>query len=271
MHGSSLPSFEAVARGFETVLGSAGDQATQLGDQLFAVLDALDSSGSLRRAVTDPARPADAKAGLVAGLLRGKVDDRVADVVQGLARSRWSEEGDLLEAVEQLGVDAMLAAAEHAGALEQVEDELFRLDRMLVDMRELRQAFTDRRASAEARRALVAQLIGGKVHPVTLRLVERVSAVPRGRSVAASLAMLGDRVAERRKLLVAQVTTAAPLTVAQQVRLTDVLRRAYGRPVTVHAAVEPGVVGGVRVQVGSEVVDSTVLARLDDVRRRLAG
>lgn len=271
MRGSSLPSYEAVARGFDAVLETAGAQAAEMGDQLFAVLDALDASGSLRRAVTDPARPAEAKARLVEQLLRGKVDDRVSEAVQGLARSRWSEESDLLEAVEHLAVDSVLAAAQHQGALEQVEDELFRLDRMLVDLRELRQAFTDRRASVEARRALVAELLGGKVHPVTQRLVERVAAVPRGRSVSTSLSMLSDRVAERRRLLVAQVTTAAPLTVAQQARLTDVLHRAYGRPVTVHAAVDPAVVGGVRIQVGSEVVDSTVLTRLDDVRRRLAG
>lgn len=271
MQGSSLPSYEAVAERFEPVLRAAGDEAAGLGDQLFAVLDALDGSGSLRRALTDPARSPDDKAGLVESLLRGKVDDRVLEVTQGLVRSRWAEEGDLLEAVERIATDSVLASAEADGSLERVEDELFRLDRMLVGQRELRQALTDRRADASARRALVDELLGGKVHPVTLRLVERVAAVPRGRSIGSSLARLVELAAARRRLLVAQVTTAVPLSVAQEARLTDILRRAYDRPVTVQVAVEPQVVGGMRVQIGSEVVDATVLARLDEVRRRLAG
>lgn len=272
MRGSSKPSVETVAGAFEPVLRAAGADAGTLGAQLFAVLDALDGSGSLRRAVTDPARSGDDKAVLVAGLLRGKVDDRVLEVVQGLVRSRWADEGDLLEGLERLAVTSVLASAEATGDLEHVEDELFRLDRVLVDQRELRQALTDRRAEPDARRTLVARLLGdGRVHATTLQLVERVAGAPRGRSIAASLTVLIDLAARRRRLLMAEVTSATPLTQAQVSRLTDVLGRAYGRPVTVQVAVEPRVVGGLRVQVGSEVVDSTVLARLDDVRRRLAG
>jgi len=53
-------------------------------------------------------------------------------------------------------------------------------------------------------------------------------------------------------------------------RLTALLGRAYGRPVQLNVSVDPEVVGGIRVVVGDEVVDATVLSRLDDVRRRLA-
>lgn len=271
MRGISQASFEAVAEAYEPVLRAAGPSASTLGEQLFAVVDALDGSGSLRRALSDPSRSADAKADLVAGLLRGKVDDRVVEVMSAVARSRWSAEDDVIEAVERLAADSVLASAQADQALEQVEDELFRLDRVLVGERALRQALTDRRATPEARGGLVRRLLGDKVHAATLLLVERAATTPRGRTISGSLGDLADLAAHRRQLLVAEVTSAVVLTPAQVDRLGRVLAQAYGRPVSVNVAVDPAVLGGLRVQVGSEVVDSTVLSRLDDVRRRLAG
>lgn len=272
MRGTSLASYEAVAGAFEGVLETAGQGARTLGEQLFAVVDALDGSGSLRRALGDPSRGSEDKARLAATLLSGKVDDRVIEVVQGLARARWTAEADLTTAAERLAAQAYLSAAQADGALEQVEDELFRLERILAGNRELRQAFRERRASPQTRRALVIDLLGaGRVHPVTLELVARAVATPRERSVVAAIAELGRLAAERRSLLVAEVTAAVPLSLEQEERLVSILERAYGRPVTVNVAVEPGVVGGISVRVGDELVDSTMVARLDAVRRRLAG
>ena len=62
----------------------------------------------------------------------------------------------------------------------------------------------------------------------------------------------------------------APLTGEQRRRLEAALARRYGR-VRLNVDVDPEVVGGVRVQVGSELVDGTVRARLDEAHRRLAG
>ena len=69
----------------------------------------------------------------------------------------------------------------------------------------------------------------------------------------------------------AQVTAAVELSAAQRTRLAGILADAYGREITINAAVDPAVLGGIRVQVGSEVVDGTILSRLDEARRRLVG
>lgn len=271
MRGTSGASSASVAAGFESVLQGAGPEAAALGEQLYAVVDALEGSGSLRRAVTDPSRSAPDKADLVSGLLTGKVDARVVEVVSALARARWSEEKDLIDALDELAGDAVLAAAESAGTLHQVEDELFRLDRMLAGQPDLRRALTDRSAEPARRGALVRELLESKVEPATLQLVERAAVAPHGRSMAASLTMLGRLAARRRELLVALVTCAMMPEPEQAARLIALLERAYGRAVQLNIAVDPEVIGGLRVRIGSEVVDSTVLARLDDARRQLAG
>lgn len=270
MRGVSQASYQTVLDGFEPVLTAAGAQAAELGDQLFAVVDALDRSGGLRRALSDPARTGDAKVALVHELLGGKADPRVVELVAAAARQRWSVPEDVAEAVERLAAETVLAAAQAGGALERVEEELFRFGRILARERQVRDALTDRLASPEARAAVVERLLGGRVHPVTLQLVVRAARAPRGRTMMTTLTRLGELAAHRRERLLATVTAAVLPTSAQLERLTRLLTAAYGRPVRINVAVDPEVVGGLRVAVGDEIVDATVLSRLDEVRRRLA-
>lgn len=271
MRGVSQASYEAVLDGFEPVLTAAGARAAELGDQLFAVVDALDRSGGLRRALSDPSRDGDDKAALAVDLLGGKADPRVVDLVAAAARLRWSVPEDLIEALERLAAETVLASAQAGGALERVEEEMFRFGRVLSHERRVRDALTDRLATPEARAAVVERLLGDQAHAVTLQLVSRAARTPRGRTMMTTLTQLSRLAAHRRERLLATVTAAVRPTPAQLERLAAVLTAAYGRPVQVNVAVDPEVVGGMRVAVGDEIVDATVLSRLDEVRRRLAG
>lgn len=87
----------------------------------------------------------------------------------------------------------------------------------------------------------------------------------------ATLGHLADLIAERRNRQVATVTSATALDAAQRERLTQILSQAYGREIQLNVILDPQVLGGLRIQVGPQVVDSTVLSRLADARRRLAG
>ena len=49
------------------------------------------------------------------------------------------------------------------------------------------------------------------------------------------------------------------------------LSRQYGREVHAQRGGRPDLLGGMRVEIGDDVIDGTVAARLDDARRRLAG
>ena len=77
--------------------------------------------------------------------------------------------------------------------------------------------------------------------------------------------------AVRRDELTALVTVAAPLTEQQHARLASALEAHYGKPVTLQLVEDPAVMGGIRIQVGDEVVDGTVLRRLEEARRHVTG
>jgi F-type H+-transporting ATPase subunit delta len=270
MRGTSGASLTSAQERFEPVLRSAGTESVTLGEQLFVVTDALDGSAALRRSLADPSRLGEDKARVVAAVLSG-FDERVVDVVSGVVRSRWSADADLVDAVERLAIDAVLAGAQSRDALETVEDELFRLTRGLAGQREARQALSDGSSTPERRAAFVDTLLEGKVDAATLVLARRATTAVRGRRYVASLTWFGDIAAERRRRLVASVVSASVLTQAQEDRLAALLERSYGRAVQLNVTVDPTVVGGLRIQVGADVVDSTVLSRLADAGRRLAG
>lgn len=269
MRATSRGSLERAAERFEPALRAAGARSAEFGEQLFALVDALDGSGSLRRILTDPSIDGDAKAGLVRNLLAHTAPE-VVDLVSELVRSRWSAEADLAEAVEELGFQAVLASAEASDELVRVEDELFRITRALIGQRDVRRALFDTSIAVARRTALVDQILAGRAAPVTALIARRATASPRGRRFAAALGHVGDLAAARRHRLVASVTAGAELSAAQRERLAAILGQAYGGEVQLNVTVDGSVLGGLRIQIGSDVVDSTVMSRLDDARRRLA-
>ncbi|MCL2454019.1 MAG: F0F1 ATP synthase subunit delta [Micrococcales bacterium] len=269
MRGTSRASLAVLSRTWEPAVSKAKGRALDLGTQLFAVVDALDATPSLLRALSDPAAAGDAKAQLVADVLTA-ADKRVVAVVQEAARQRWSADRDLADALETLGRSAVLGAAEAAGELDTVEEELFRLTRALNGQREVRAALTDPMAPPASRADLVEAIFGGGARAATLALTRRAAAAPRGHRFVAALGHLTDLIAERRDRQVANVMTASPLTDAQAGRLKQLLGRVLGREVALNITVDSRVVGGLKVQSGADVVDATVLARLADARRQLA-
>ncbi|MBX9394283.1 F0F1 ATP synthase subunit delta [Streptomyces sp. TRM72054] len=270
MNGASREALAAARERLDALTDNTSVDAARLADELAAVTALLDREVSLRRVLTDPAQAGEAKAELVQRLLGAQVGGETADLVSGMVRSRWSQSRDLVDALEELADTADLTAAQRDGTLDSVEDELFRFGRIVASSTELRAALTDRKATASAKGELLRSLLGGRAAPVTERLVTRLVTAPRGRSLEAGLESLSKLAAERRDRMVAVVTSAVPLSDVQKQRLGAALAKLYGRRMHLNIDVDPEVLGGIRVQVGDEVINGSLADRIADAERRLA-
>ncbi|GHH68123.1 ATP synthase subunit delta [Streptosporangium violaceochromogenes] len=242
-----------------------------LADELFAVADLFDREHGLRRYLSDPARLATQKAQAARVLLEGKVGDATLETVVQAVSVKWSRAGDLVDALERLGVTAASAEAEAQSRLDDVEDELFRFGRIVASNLSLYRALSDPAVAERAKRELLGSLLAGKVTPSTLRLVTQLVVHPRGRSLDRGLEEFGSLVAAQRQRLVAVVRSAVELSEEQRRRLATWLRASYGHDVHLNVEVDPRVLGGFSVQIGDDLIDTTVAGRIEEVRRRLAG
>ena len=271
MQGGSRGSLAGVRDDLSAVLRSGDLDLAGLAGELFDVAAVLDREKTLRRVLTDPSRSENARAELAGSIFGQQVSEAAADLLVAAVRARWSRPLDLADAVELLAVEALVASAEQAGRLDAVEDELFRAGRVIAGSHQLRTALSDRSAPVDSRIALLDDLLGDKVAGETLRLVRQAVVAPRGRSLDDSLETYGTVAAERRNRLVATVTAAVPLTEAQRERLGTIVAQAYGHEVQLNVEVDPGLIGGLRIEIGDEVIEGSVLSRLADARRRLVG
>jgi F-type H+-transporting ATPase subunit delta len=244
---------------------SPADMDALPGD-LFAVVDALDSSPTLRRALTDPGTSEDGRRQLAHTLLDGKVSGVAADLVADAVALRWAGGRTLAAALERQAVRAQLMVAERAGNLEESEDELFRFSRMVESTPAVRDALSDRSIDVAGRRQLVQDLLQSRATPTTVVLASRAVAA-RDRSFAHTMEGFVALAAAQKNRVVATVRVAQALEPEQRSRLQATLSRQVGREVMLQEILEPGLLGGIRVELGDEVIEGTVAGRLEQARR----
>jgi F-type H+-transporting ATPase subunit delta len=264
--GVSATSLAAV---LEVVEKTDGDLAV-VGDELFSVAAALDSTPAVRRILTDPSTEADARSGVAASVLGGKVNAETLAIVDTAARGRWTGGRALSDAIEVAGVAAHVVAADKDGQLDTVESELFESQLLIDGERELRATLSDRTIPADRKATLVDTIFGAKVAPATLALLRQAAACRTG-SFDAVLTRFADEVAARRSRTLAEVRSAAALSEAEIERLASALSAKYGRPVHLNTIVDPTIIGGLKISIGDDVIDGTIVGRLEDARRQLAG
>lgn len=272
MQAASRETYKEARESLEGIARKA-DAATlnAIGDELVAVAGLLGREPRLRRALADPGRPGTERQALLDGIVGGKVGKQTQELLGTLTRGRWSSTSELLDAVENLGVDALLAAAAAGGDLGEVEDELFRFGQVVDGSPQLAAALGDVTAAPAQRASLVDSLLSGKSQPATLRLAKIALEGFGGRTFTGSLTRFVELAAEQRNQRVAYVTVASPLDDAAEQRLAEQLAGMYGRGVSLKITIDPSVIGGVRVLIGSDLYDGTTIRRLDDARHALTG
>ncbi|MEH3155765.1 MAG: F0F1 ATP synthase subunit B/delta [Gordonia paraffinivorans] len=232
-----------------------------LADELADVVAVLTREHVLRKHLGEPSDDAESKKRLVDAVF-GSVRDDTKALLHTAATGRWSETVDLTQALERLARFALLVVADRASTIDDVEDQLFRLGRLLVAEPRLSALLSDQNAGVEGRLSLLDSVVDGKVDPTTEALVAQSVRLLRGQSAASAVSDLAELAAARRGETVAHVIAAIEPSDSQRERIAGVLSRIYGREISTQIEVDPELLGGLRVAIGDEVIDADVATKL---------
>lgn len=246
------------------------EDAWRIGNELFTITKVLDDSIQLERALTDPSRPVADKVAVLTELLGDNVHPMTMEIMTDLVSRHWSRARDIANAVEDFGVDAMMYYADATGTTLQVSVELSELHSALLNLPVVRAKLYDYQATSEARVKLFHEVFSGKtLNKVTMRLAEHATCNLRRRRYLETIQWLINKLSRHMGESMVTVTTATPLKPEQIKRLVEVYSAKVGRQVHINSVVDPTVLGGMRIQVGDEVTDNTVVAQLQNLHRKV--
>lgn len=269
MLGSSRDAL-ALCSGALDQFPSAVDRS-QLGTELFAIASLLDSEKVLRSALADSGQGIEVRTNLASEVFRQRVSAASADLLLIAVSQRWSEDMDLVLALEELAAEAVLFVAQTDNTLDATEEEIFLFGRAVDESADLQMALTNPATAGSVKSTIVADLLNSNATSATKELLEYAVSHLHGRRLDSVIARLGDLAAAQRQRMVAQVRAAAPLSENQTQRLIAALSKLKGRDVRLNVALDPAVLGGIHVVIGDEVIDGTIASRLEAAHRAILG
>jgi F-type H+-transporting ATPase subunit b/F-type H+-transporting ATPase subunit delta len=273
MRSASRLALDAVMKRFGEVAKDLDDRGlSTLADELASVAALLDREAVVTRYLTVAAEDAGPRVRLLERLVSDNVGEHALDILKTAVSQRWSASADLVSAIELALRHALLMRAEHAGTIDDVEDQLFWFSRTLDAQPRLSILLGDYQAPADSRVELLRNVLKSAsktVNPIAVDLLAKTVELLRGQPVEVAVLTLAEVAVARHGEVVAHVKAAAELSDAQRERLTQVLSRIYGHPVKAQMQIEPELLGGLAISVGDEIIDGTLSSRLAAAQTQL--
>jgi len=273
MRSASRDALADLSKKFAELAENLDDQGlSTLADDLISVAAILIHETVVTRYLTLPSEDASPRVRLIERLLSDKIGEPALEILKSAVSERWSAEADLVDSIELLARQALLIRTERAGKADDVEDELFRFSRILDAQPRLSILLGDYEVPADTRVGLLRKVLddaGSGVNPATTDLLSKTVQLLRGQSAEDAVQGLAEVAVARRGEVVAHVSAAAELSDDQRTRLTEVLSRIYGHPVTAQLHTDPELLGGLAISVGDEVIDGTLSSRLAAAKTQL--
>ncbi|MCE6076064.1 F0F1 ATP synthase subunit delta [Agrobacterium vitis] len=178
--------------------------------------------------------------------------------------------GQPVSAVAERYASSLFELAREADSVDAVAGDLNRFQAMIDESVDLQRLVTSPAFTSEQQASAIAALcdkaeIGGLVGNF-LKLVtanRRLFAVP---GMIAAFRMIAAR---HRGELAADVTSAHALTPAQETELKEALKSATGKTVTMFVTVDPSLLGGLIVKIGSRQIDTSLRTKLSTLKLAL--
>ena len=162
---------------------------------------------------------------------------------------------------------ALFELARDEGALDAVRADLKGLRALHAESADLRRLLTSPAFDADAKAAgLNAVAAKAGVHPTTAKFLGLLGQSRRLAALPTIMSCFEALYARHTGVVAAQVTSAQALCKAQMTRIQAALRTALGQDPEIETRVDPALLGGLKVKVGSRLFDASLKTRLDQMK-----
>ncbi|MFT4186698.1 MAG: ATP synthase F1 subunit delta [Micrococcaceae bacterium] len=237
-------------------------------EELNAAIRALYNSTEAQHAFTEFNFRVEQRQEFVSRLFTKKVSIPTMAILLEHATQRWTSGRDLLDSLQTFAQLIAIFIAESEDTFYDLESELIESDNILDANPEIEQLLDNVFAPVEAKEKF-ANILFKNYSPLPAELLKQIFICPRGYRVRQAITQLIWLITMRKEQYVANVDSAIELSEEQTERLYQQLKRIYNHPIVLNVRVKPEVIGGMRVQVGDEIIDGTVASRIENMNRNL--
>lgn len=165
---------------------------------------------------------------------------------------------------------ALFALASDATSLDKVADELTQLSNAYQGSEDLRRVaaspLVSRDSKVEAMSAIAEKMA---LSPLSVKFIRTVTEQGRLTALPAVANHYNEQLRAHNGAITAKVTTADKLSAGQRKKIQDMLASSTGKTVEVDAQVNPDMLGGMIIRLGSTMIDASLTHRLTSLQRRL--
>ncbi len=176
----------------------------------------------------------------------------------------------ILASVAGRYASALFDLAKDEGKLADVEKDIVAFQAMMTESTDLRRMVLSPVISSDDQsKAIVALASKACLSPLTTNFLKVVAKNRRLFTLTDTLKAFRGILARHRGEVSADVTSAIPLSEGQLTTLKDTLRIEVGKDVQIHTKVDPALLGGLVVKIGSRMIDSSLRTKLDNLKTRM--
>jgi F-type H+-transporting ATPase subunit delta len=265
---------------------------------MFRLFIALDENRVLLRILSNPGIGLDSKQVLLRRLLkepiivltngeRQKFNYKTGEIPQGakliyendselekimleIAQVNLGSEDDFLRALEDIALDGVLYSAKLDGRLDFIEAEMYDVLDLLTMETDLNKVLSDSSIPRRRRLKLVDILFRDKVDRRTFALLKHATSYIARSRFWQNVYWMCELISNKKNKIVAHVTSAYAFSEQQRQRLLESIQRRYSQNVELAISLDPDLIGGARMQIDSDFVDTSVKAKLQDYRAELS-
>ncbi|MCK4304979.1 MAG: F0F1 ATP synthase subunit delta [Candidatus Eisenbacteria sp.] len=173
------------------------------------------------------------------------------------------------EAVARRYARALFEAAEARDLLDTVAEDLRGIGVLLRDHPEFHRLLTIPKIDELAKRKLISELFGGRVHALVVELLFLVLEKKRFPVLAQIIEGYRDLLEEHRGIVRAEITTAVRLPEPLEQILIQKLERRTSKTVLLVKRVDASILGGMMVRIGDRIMDRSIRRTLEEIKEAL--